>query len=52
MINSATEYSVTLTPELFQRIQTEANRLGIAMEWLVASLVLDTLDSERYLAAG
>ena len=51
MMNSATEYCVTLTPELFQRIKAEATRLGIAMEWLVASLVLDTLDSEQYLAA-
>ena len=51
-MSTATEYSVTLTPELFQRLKAESTRLGIAMEWLVASLVLDTLDSERYLAAG
>ena len=51
-MNDATEYSVTLTPELFRRLKAESSTLGIAMEWLVASLVLDTFDSEQYLAAG
>lgn len=43
-MNSATEVSVTLTPELFERLRCESRRLRLPIEWLVASLVVDTMD--------
>ncbi len=38
------EIAVTLSPELFDRLCAEARELGLTLEWLVASLVADTLD--------
>ena len=43
-MNSATEIAVTLAPELFERLKAEARRLEISLEWLVASLVVDTME--------
>jgi hypothetical protein len=43
----SSEVSVTLTPELYERLADEARALDIAMEWLVASLVADTIEVER-----
>ena len=42
----STELSVTLTPELFERLKREARELGVALEWLVASLVVDTMEAD------
>jgi hypothetical protein len=38
----ATEFAVTLTPALFARLSEEARRLDVPLEWLAASLVVDT----------
>jgi hypothetical protein len=38
------EIAVTLTPELFKRLTTEAGQLEVSLEWLVASLVVDTME--------
>jgi hypothetical protein len=38
------EVAVTLTPELFDRLRSEAEILGVSIAWLVASLVVDTMD--------
>jgi len=38
------EVAVTLTQELFDRLREEARQLDVALEWLIASLVVDTLD--------
>lgn len=38
-------FSVTLTPELFERLAAEATELGVSLEWLVASLVVDTFEA-------
>lgn len=39
-----TDFAVTLSAELFKHLRSEARRLGVPLEWLVASLVVDTLD--------
>ncbi|MCA1684530.1 MAG: hypothetical protein LC745_00805 [Planctomycetia bacterium] len=44
-MNTAPEVAVTLAPELYNRMRTESRRLGVPIEWLVASLVADTLDA-------
>jgi hypothetical protein len=44
MKNSASEIAVTLAPELFERLKAEARRLEVSLEWLVASLVVDTFE--------
>lgn len=46
-MSEATEVSITLEPELYQRLCDESRKLGIAIEWLVASLVVDTLESRK-----
>lgn len=38
------EVAVTLTPELFDRLRVEAELLGVSITWLVASLIVDTVD--------
>ncbi len=44
-MNSTSEVSVTLAPELYELLRDEARKLGVAIEWLVASLVVDTMDA-------
>ena len=46
-MNDAVEVSVTLNPDLFQQLHDEAHRLGVPLEWVVASLVVDTIESEH-----
>ena len=36
--------AVTLSVELFELLTAEACKLGLPLEWLVASLVVDTVD--------
>jgi hypothetical protein len=47
MRDSTVEVAVTLEPELYERLRGEARRLGVALEWIVASLVADTIESGR-----
>lgn len=35
--------AVTLSVELFAKLTAEARKLGLPLEWLVASLVVDTV---------
>ncbi|WP_435018350.1 hypothetical protein TA3x_000316 [Tundrisphaera sp. TA3] len=37
--------AVTLTPALFEKLSAEAKALDVPLEWLVASLVLDTFET-------
>ncbi len=39
----ASELSVTLSPQLFSHFRDEADRLGLPIEWLIASLIVDTV---------
>jgi|GEM_PF-4626626 len=43
-MNCLSEVAVTLAPELFERLRAEAALLGVSLEWLVASLVVDTFE--------
>jgi len=45
--NSAPELSVTLSPELYETLRAEADRLGLALEWVIASLVVDTIEAPQ-----
>ncbi len=45
-MNGAAEVCVTLEPELYRRLREESRRLGVSLEWLVASLVVDTIESD------
>ena len=44
MMRQTPEVAVTLTPQLYDRLTDEARLTGIPLEWLVASLVVDTMD--------
>lgn len=46
-MNTASEVAVTLAPELYERLRSEARKLGVPFEWVVASLVVDTLEARR-----
>jgi hypothetical protein len=37
--------AVTLSAELYELLTSEARKLGLPLEWLVASLVVDTVDA-------
>ena len=43
-MNAATELAVTLSDTLYASLCEEARRLGLPLEWLVASLVVDTME--------
>ena len=45
-MRGATELAVTLTRELYDRLKAEARELDVPLEWLVASLVVDTIEGE------
>lgn len=38
------EVAVTLSGSLYRQLRAEARRLGVPLSWLVASLVVDTID--------
>lgn len=46
-MNHAAELSVTLAPELFEVLRAESRKLGVSIKWLVASLVVDTLEANN-----
>jgi hypothetical protein len=46
-MNVAPEVAVTLDPDLFERLRSEAEQLGVPMAWLVASLVVDTFEGMK-----
>jgi hypothetical protein len=45
-MNIEPSLAVTLSAELFEILTAEARKLGLPLEWLVASLVVDTVDAE------
>ena len=47
MNQSVAELAVTLSPELLKVLRAEAERLGLALEWLIASMVVDTIEGQK-----
>ncbi len=45
-MNADSELTVTLSDDLFEHLSDEAARLGIPLQWLVASIVVDTMDED------
>ena len=46
-MHNATEVAVTLAPDLYERLRKESRRLGVPIEWVVASLVVDTIEADE-----
>jgi hypothetical protein len=44
-MNATPEVAVTLSPELFEHLRAEAKRLRVPLSYLVAGLVLDTVEA-------
>jgi hypothetical protein len=44
-MTNTTGVDVTLSSELLRHLRDEARKLGVALEWLIASLVVDTVES-------
>jgi hypothetical protein len=44
-MNTASEVKVTLTRALFEHLSVKARKIGVPLEWLVASLVVDLLEA-------
>jgi len=38
--------SVTLSSDLMRHMRAESRRLGVPLEWLVASMVVDTMEDD------
>ncbi len=47
-MTSTSELAVTLSADLLEQLKAEAELLGLPVEWLVASLVADTIDEEEW----
>jgi len=43
-MNRDSSLAVTLSAELLARLKAEARKLGLPVEWLVASLIVDTVE--------
>jgi hypothetical protein len=46
-MNTEASLAVTLSADLFALLTAEARKLGLPLEWLVASLVVDTVETDR-----
>jgi len=46
-MNPESELSITLSAALFRHLKAEARRLGVPLEWLVASIVADTIEEDQ-----
>ena len=44
-MNTTSEVKVTLTRALFEHLSVKARKIGVPLEWLVASLVVETLEA-------
>ncbi len=44
-MNTTSEVKVTLTRALFEQLSVKAGKIGVPLEWLVASLVVDMLEA-------
>jgi hypothetical protein len=51
-MSTKAEFAVTLSPELFARLTSEARALGLSLEWLVAALLVDTFEDEPVAACA
>lgn len=43
-VETDAQVAVTLSGELYRHLRAEARRLGVPLSWLVASLVVDTME--------
>lgn len=50
MMNDSAGLSVTLSPELHDHLCRESLRLDVPLEWLIASLIVDTMDEDEVFA--
>ncbi len=44
-MTTAPGVEVTLSSELLRHLRAEAKKLGVSLNWLVASMVVDTVES-------
>jgi hypothetical protein len=44
-MNASPDVAVTLSAELLERLRAEARELGLPLEYVVAGLVVDTVES-------
>jgi hypothetical protein len=51
MMNT-TGVDVTLSKDLLRHLRDEARKLGVGLEWRIASMVVDTFDSIQSGQAG
>ena len=43
-MDTASELAITVSGKLYRHLRAEARRLGVPLEWLVASLIVETID--------
>ncbi len=46
LLRSPSELAIELTPALMRRLRTESRRLDVPIEYLVASIVVDTMEPD------
>jgi hypothetical protein len=50
-MNAEPSLAVILSAELFALLSAEARKLGLSLEWLIASLIVDTVDEDALMPA-
>lgn len=45
MTDYTAELAVTLSAELYESLAAEARELGVPLEWIIASLIVDTMET-------
>ena len=43
---------VTLSASLYRHLKAEARALGVSMEWLIASMIVDTVEPTEQIVAA
>ena len=49
-MDTASELAITVSGKLYRHLRAEAHRLGVPLEWLVASLIVDSIAADEAVA--
>jgi hypothetical protein len=51
-MTTTTGVEVTLSADLIRHLRDEAKQLGVSIQWLIASMIVDTVETAERLSTG